>query len=150
MSEEIVTIDWNGQDLIEALHAFQDDVSNSVVRTAVRDAANEAVVQLQAAAPHRTGKLSSAISVRTRISGGVARADVVVNVRGKASDPNNAFYWRFVEFGHRKRPNKEGASRGYVPGLAFIRNTWLRLQSTISNLFFTALDRAVNKTYTKI
>lgn len=141
---------WNGRDLAEALANFRDDVSNKTVKRALRDVAKLALGMLQAAAPHRTGRLESNLGVRARRGGqGTVGVDVVVSTRGGRDDANNAFYWRFLEFGHKTRPNKAGVSRREIPPINFIRNLWLRLQSTIANSFFTALDRAVDKTYTR-
>ncbi|MAO57789.1 MAG: hypothetical protein CL549_15755 [Alcanivorax sp.] len=54
----------------------------------------------------RTGKLqrnivsdTAKVTSRTR-----ATAGVKVREEGKASDPNNAFYWKFIEFGTARHP----------------------------------------------
>lgn len=146
---DVVQIDFNRDDLFAALQSFRADVSNKVTRQALRNSANDALKQLQAAAPHRTGRLSNALAVRTTYAGarGIMKADVTIRTIGTAKNPSNAFYWRFLEYGHRTRPDREGQSRGKVPPLYFIRNTWLRIQLGIGGNFFAALGAGVDKTY---
>ncbi|MCE9664521.1 HK97 gp10 family phage protein [Halomonas sp. M5N1S17] len=57
-------------------------------------------------APRRSGKLSRNIqAVTVKVSeGNRSAAGVRVRSRGKADDPSNAFYWRFIELGTSKMP----------------------------------------------
>ncbi|UQI38812.1 HK97-gp10 family putative phage morphogenesis protein [Vreelandella venusta] len=57
-------------------------------------------------APKRSGKLSkNIVAVTARVTeNSRATAGVRVRERGKASDPSNAFYWKFVELGTSKLP----------------------------------------------
>lgn len=53
-------------------------------------------------APKKTGKLRRNIAsaaLRQKDAPGLATAGVRVRTKGKADSPNNAFYWRFDEFG---------------------------------------------------
>lgn len=69
--------------------------------------------EAQRLAPHRTGRLAiNIVLARAGARDGVVGdAGVVVTVRrtGKASDPRNAFYAKFVEFGHLTRPSAADA-----------------------------------------
>lgn len=64
-------------------------------------------------APHATGRLAMNIVVAPMRKEELLAIDegVVVAVRqkGKKGDAHNAFYWRFIEFGHRVRPRRGAA-----------------------------------------
>lgn len=57
-------------------------------------------------APKRSGKLSkNIVAVTAKVTEqSRATAGVRVRERGKASDPSNAFYWKFIELGTSKLP----------------------------------------------
>lgn len=57
-------------------------------------------------APEDTGKLKRNIVKRREKTRPELSASVVVGVRakGKKTDPQNAYYWRYFEFGTSKRP----------------------------------------------
>ncbi|NDL70509.1 HK97-gp10 family putative phage morphogenesis protein [Vreelandella alkaliphila] len=57
-------------------------------------------------APKRTGKLAkNIVAVTARVSDqNRSSAGVRVRSQGKAADPKNAFYWKFVELGTSKMP----------------------------------------------
>lgn len=150
MADEI-DITCNGADLNAALKEFREDVAYRVVRSALRKVAASASSVLKDAAPRLTGRLIENIAVRTKFASrrGIIKADVVVNTVGKAGAPNNAFYWRFVEHGHKTRPSKAGHPQREVPANPFAANVWARLQQTISATFFSDLGAAINKKYTK-
>ncbi|MCH2551250.1 MAG: HK97 gp10 family phage protein [Alcanivorax sp.] len=65
----------------------------------IRDEARERVKK-------RTGKLQRNIVSDTAKVTSRSRATAGVKIReeGKASDPNNAFYWKFQEFGTARHP----------------------------------------------
>lgn len=149
---DVVDITCNGADLNAALKEFREDVAYRVVRSALRKVAANASGVLKDAAPRLTGRLVQNIALRTRFARGrgILKADVVVNTSGKRGDPGNAFYWKFVERGHKTRPSKPGKQQHEVPANPFVANTWARLQQSISTTFFSDLAAAINKKYTKV
>ena len=106
------SLDFSGlADIARDLEALSRAENNKVLRDATRAGAEvmrDAVVER---APERTGKLKKNVVVLTQreiISGVPIRGR---NLRTgnsdnsmKASDPRNAFYWRFVELGTINMP----------------------------------------------
>jgi HK97 gp10 family phage protein len=89
-------------------------------------------------APIRTGKLrANIILAKGRATGFEHDAEVVLTVRlrGKRGDDMNAFYWKFIEFGHAVRvPRglKGAGSLKRVPARPFIRPAFeARKQETL-------------------
>ncbi|ARK91065.1 HK97-gp10 family putative phage morphogenesis protein [Burkholderia pseudomallei] len=81
-------------------------LAKSQSRAALRKAtlAGAAIIRDEARkrAPKKTGKLRRNIvsaALRQKDASGLATAGVRVRTKGKADSPNNAFYWRFDEFG---------------------------------------------------
>lgn len=157
-------ITWNGEDLERALKEFEDKVTKRLLRKALRQAANDGTSLLKAAAPAKTGRLKANIAARTTSHHGQLSAEVVIFKKGKRSDPRNAFYWRFVAFGHRtrglskhqslyafaqKRPRSQAKSPTLVRANPFIGNVWMRLQQTVSQSFYRVLEDAVKGELTK-
>lgn len=87
------------RDLIAAFRDLKPYLTKNVLRKALRAGANILLEAIQARTPRRTGKLFSNISVRVRATRKTLRARVTVNKRGKEGDPQNAFYYRFLEKG---------------------------------------------------
>lgn len=138
----------NGPALIKQLRAFREDVAVKTVRSSVRRIGANLLRRVQAATPVATGKLKSNVRVTAKYvrRRGVVVAKVVVNTRGKASDEKNAFYWRFVEFGHKTRPSKKNsAAQRDIPGKNFITSTYLAAMGTITQMFYSDLERAVKR-----
>jgi len=142
--------EFDERDLAAALREFTELVARSVVRSALRQIAKTIRDAIADAAPKRTGKLDDNIAVSTSYAAarGVIKARVIVRTIGKAIDPRNAFYWRFVEFGHKTRPGKRG-SQHEVPAHSFVRPAGDAAQSYAADEFFGALDRAIDKTFTR-
>lgn len=111
------TLDFSGlDDIARDLELLSRAESNKVLRDATRAGAEvirDAVVEC---APERTGKLKKNVVVLTKRS--KRRGEIIsgIHIRGrnmrtgnsdnsmKASDPRNAFYWRFVELGTVNMP----------------------------------------------
>jgi HK97 gp10 family phage protein len=166
MAQDGVTVSLPGaRDLIAELKEFKEDVARRMVRKVLRDIGEFMLTRLRANAPIRTGKLRLNLDVVTRWKSrsGVMQAKVIVRTQGKAGDPRNAFYWRFVEYGWRlrRRFSREeslrqnawkitGRDRGggggdTVAGQKFIERTMRETQRPIENMFFHALEAAINK-----
>ena len=91
------------RDLIAELKALNENVARRTVRKVIREAGEYILRRLKANAPVFTGKLRFNLDVVTKWKSrsGIMVAKVRVSTQGKAENPRNAFYWRFVEFGHR-------------------------------------------------
>lgn len=139
-----VQITSNINSVLKEIASFREDVAVRTVRASLRRMAKEGQRSLSAATPEHTGKLKSnervvAKYAKTR---GVITARVVVNTRGKADNPKNAFYWKFVEFGHKTRP---GPHQREIPGRKFVQATWAVMQSKLYAMFFADLQKAVDR-----
>lgn len=139
MADE-VTITWNGAQLLDKLKSFQEDIAIKTVRTSLRRIAVYLQRLTASNAPRRTGKLAANIAVKTAFifSRGIVKAKVGVNTRGKAGDAQNAFYWRFVERGHRTR-----GGRRQVAAQPFAADAFISAQSVIADMFFSDLQRSI-------
>lgn len=158
-------VSWNGEDLERALKDFDDKVTKRLLRKALRQSATEGTNLLKASAPAKTGRLRASIAARTTSHHGQLSAQVVIFKKGKRSDPRNAFYWRYVAFGHRtrgrgkhpslyafarRRPARAPApAQRQVPPNPFIANVWMRFQQTVSQSFYRILEDAVKGQLTK-
>jgi hypothetical protein len=151
MSKDI-QIAFNHQDLHAGLKLFQEDAVR-IVRASVRRIGESKQKDLEAYLPERTGRMKRALHVRTRFVSArtLVKSTVSVDTVGKADNPRNAFYWRFVEFGHLTRPSRKegGAPQRFIAGSGVLQRQWAALQQTASIQFFTDLARALNKRYTK-
>ena len=99
-----ITVDVPGiRDLIAELKALNENVARKTVRKVIREAGEYILRRLKANAPNFTGKLRFNLDVTTKWKNrsGIMQAKVRIATQGKADNQRNAFYWRFVEFGHR-------------------------------------------------
>ena len=144
-------ITWNQQDLSGALQDFRDDVAVKIVRASLRRLAKEEQQTLAAAAPvdsghsKTTGRLQDNITFGTRLAlgRGIVKSFVLVRTVGDRNNPRNAFYWRFVEYGHATR------NGGKVAANDFIRRTFAATQDSLAAKFFSDLAGGIAKTYTR-
>lgn len=103
-SSDRITVQLVGHDdVIAAFKELQDELPRTWIRNSLRAGATLLYNALLQYVPYRTGKLARNISVKTQQAGDWLRARVTVNKIGKASDPANAFYWRFLEKGWHDR-----------------------------------------------
>lgn len=144
---------FNEKDLVGALKEFGDDVSIKLVRGSLRRIAKEEMQALQDAAPvgdpakdKHAGRLHDNITYGTAfaIGRGIVKAFVRVRTMGNKDNEKNAFYWRWVEFGHKSR------SGSFVPGIGFIAAAIDKAQEYIARQFFGDLSAGIEKTYTRI
>lgn len=159
--EDGITVSMPGaRDLIAELKELKEDIRYRTVRAAIRDAGAFVLTKLRANTPVDTGKLRDNLRVLTRWKSrrGIMQAKVLVNTQGKAKDPKNAFYWRFVEFGHRvgtrktgylRKFDRPGSSRpegvGHVEAEKFILKTLQETQQAVTQRFFTHLENALRR-----
>jgi HK97 gp10 family phage protein len=129
------------RELIEEFEGLREFVRGNPFSQACRAAARLMMDEIVARAPVATGKLVSNLRVAVRRAQGRVSARVLVNTAGKAGDSLNAFYWRFVEFGHRTRGGK-----GYVQPQPFVTPAFESTKNESAQLvidtFGAAIDRA--------
>lgn len=102
MTQQNITLSGD-RDLVAALKEFRDYLPKQALRSAVRKAAQQMAQYVALAAPKLTGRLARNIVVKTKATEKTIRGRVTVNTRGKKDDPENAFYWRFLEEGFHTR-----------------------------------------------
>lgn len=108
MAEDGIHLQLQGtKDCIAAFKELHEFIRGNPFRKAVRAAAQLMLDAIYQRAPVATGKLVSNLRVALRKTAATIRGRVIINTSGKAGDRNNAFYWRFIEFGHRTRGDKE-------------------------------------------
>ncbi len=136
-----VNITMNGAQIVQELCAFKEDIAVRTVKNSTRRIGAALLKQLKANTPTLTGNILRNLGVRAKYvkSRGIVAAKVIVNTRGKKGDPKNAFYWRFVEFGHKSR------SGGNVAGVEFVQNTFGAMQSQIQSMFYADLEKAIQR-----
>lgn len=146
------------RDLIAELRALKENVAIRVTKRGTRLVAEYLERLVKANVPKGgTGKLRFNMFVRAQYKKkrGVVRTIFGVHTQGKADDPRNAFYWRFVEWGHRTRPRKVKAlglraarragGQRLVPGQEFITRAWLSGQTRAQAIFFREIEKALNQ-----
>ena len=137
-----ITLDGD-RDIIEELKQLRDYLPNNFVRKAVRAAADMMRVEILQRVPIRTGNLFNNIDVRIRRTAQTIRARVTINTAGKAGANGNAFYWRFIEFGHHDRAGQMVAAEPFVTPAFDARNRDAA-QEVIDSVE-RALDKAQSK-----
>lgn len=108
-------LDFSGlTDIAKDLETLSRAENNKVLRDATRAGADVLREEVIARAPVQTGKLKKNVVVMTQKARRRGEISSGVHIRGvnpvtgnsdstmKASDPRNAFYWRFVEMGTSK------------------------------------------------
>lgn len=152
------------RDLIRDLRRFKEAVAIRAAKSAAKKVAEFVERRLRAEAPVFTGKLRFNLFVRAQYvkRRGVVRSTVAVRTVGKADNPRNAFYWRFIEWGHKTRPknkdvkafrnrrrNKGGDPLALAPGQKFVKGdhfilrTYSAIQTQAQAIFFRELDATV-------
>lgn len=91
-------------------------------------------------APKRSGKLSkNIVAVTAKVTEqSRATAGVRVRERGKAEDPSNAFYWKFIELGTSK-----------LPAAPFIRPAFDATEQQAGDAAIAKVLEALDKVLTK-
>ena len=146
------------RDLIAELRALKENIAVRVTKRATRLVAEYLERLVRANAPKGgTGKLAFNLFVRAQYARrrGVVKSIFGIRTQGKADNPRNAFYWRFVEWGHKTRPKnvkklglraarKAGGQR-FVAARHFILPAWLAGQTRAQAIFFREIEKALNQ-----
>lgn len=136
-------------DIARDLELLSKAESRQVLRRSVRAGADIIQEEVIDSAPEQTGKLKRNIVV---LFGKGAPGDAVagIHIRGtnpktgnsdtsqKASSPNNAFYWRYLENGTSK-----------MPAHPFIRPAYDKKQEEAARAAFDELNRAIDEVLSK-
>jgi HK97 gp10 family phage protein len=144
MADDGITVQLKGdKDCVAAFKELREFVRGNPFRQAVRAAAELMLQEIYQRIPVRTGKLVSNLRIVTKRTAATIRARIVINMAGKAEDKNNAFYWRFLEFGHRTR---EDGGIGFVAPRPFITPAFESAREpsaqTVLDTFEAGLNRA--------
>ena len=112
-----ISLDFSGlEEISRDLELLSRTENNKVLRDATRAGAEVLKDEVIERAPERTGKLKKNVVVVTQKSRRRGEISSGIHIRGrnmrtgnsdntmKASDPRNAFYWRFVEMGTVNMP----------------------------------------------
>ncbi|MFI8417695.1 HK97-gp10 family putative phage morphogenesis protein [Serratia sp. NPDC078593] len=126
-------------DLSKDLELLSKAESNNVLRQATRASAAVFRDEARRRAPKKTGKLArNIVVVSPRSRNGDAVAGVHVRSKGKASNRNNAFYWRFVELGTSK-----------MAAIPFVRPAFDSKQEDATRAAFDKANQAIDKVLSK-
>lgn len=127
------------RDVITALRDLREYLPKTPMRTAVRKAAQDLMGYIALLAPKATGKLVRNIRVRTRYTKSTVRGRVTVNTKGDAKNPDNAFYWRFLEEGFT---HWKSGKRIHMP---FIVNAFNAMQRRSAQMVIDELEKAIKR-----
>ena len=105
-----------------------------VVRSGLKAGAKSMLDMIRSRVPIDTGNLRDNIIVRNRTRRGVSRSEIFINEQGKAGDPKNAFYWRFVEFGTHGRT-----------GTPFLRESWESRRQLAVRVAISKMEEGVRR-----
>jgi len=140
---DIVQIKLSGDKNIRAAFAdLRDYLPKQALRTAVQKAAQFLDGLIVLVAPKLTGRLARNIEVHTHKGPSTIRARVTVNTVGKAGDPHNAFYWRFLEEGFH---TKKGDFRKFP----FIANVFDSKNREAAQMVVDSVDSAITRAEAK-
>ena len=115
-------------------------IQKNILRGAVRKIASDIRDDARNTVPIETGILKrNIISKNRRGRRGTIRASVIVRDEGNRGDSRNAFYWRFVEFGHVDRAGNQ------VPGTAFITRVFERITDRIDQIMVNYMRPRIEK-----
>lgn len=124
------------EDLKQLTRAENDRVRRQGARAGAGVVRDEA----RRRAPKRSGKLAkNIVAVTAKVSeNSRAAAGVRVRERGKASDPSNAFYWKFIELGTSQ-----------LPPAPFIRPAFDAVEQQAGDAAIEKITHALDKVLTK-
>jgi HK97 gp10 family phage protein len=139
-----ITIQLKGdRDCIAAFEELRQFIRGNLFSQSLRAAAILMMEEIIARAPVLTGNLVSNLRVVIRRTAGYVRGRVVINTAGGGDDAHNAFYWRFVEFGHRM-PHHGG--NGFVQPHPFVTPAFdaknVESAQQVIDTFSAGLDKA--------
>lgn len=146
-----INLDFSGLDEIARdLETLSRAENNKVLRDATRAGAEVLREEVIQRAPERSGKLKKNVVVLTQKSRRRGEISSGVHIRGrnmrtgnsdnsmKASDPKNAFYWRFVELGTVN-----------MPAHPFVRPAFDTRQEQAAQAAMERMNRAIDEVLSK-
>lgn len=143
MSDDGITIKLHGdRDLVDGFRELRAYVPKALAKS-VREAAKIFLARILERVRIRTGRLLKNISIKIRRTKGTVRARVVVNTKGKEGDPQNAFYWRFLEKGFRTRD-------GRVIKYPFVEQPFEANKQQAAQQVVTEMDKALKRTERRV
>lgn len=143
MSDSPIKVTLSGdRDIVAAFRDLRDYLPNNALRTAVRSAAQLLLGFIALVAPKLTGTLVRNLAVRTRKTANTLRARVTVNTQGKRGDPQNAFYWRFLEEGFHTR-------RGDFKKYPFVAGVFDSKSQAAAQQVIDACEKAIDRAEAK-
>ncbi len=145
------SLDFSGlADIAKDLEALSRAENNKVLRDATRTGAEVLKEEVKKRAPERTGKLKKNVVVVTQKGRRRGEISSGVHIRGrnmrtnnsdnsmKASDPRNAFYWRFVELGTSN-----------MPAHPFVRPAFDTRQEEATRVAMARMNQAIDEVLAK-
>ncbi|ELY3999432.1 HK97 gp10 family phage protein [Cronobacter sakazakii] len=146
-----INLDFSGLDEIARdLETLSRAENNKVLRDATRAGAEVLREEVIQRAPERSGKLKKNVVILTQKSRRRGEISSGVHIRGrnmrtgnsdnsmKASDPRNAFYWRFVELGTVN-----------MPAHPFVRPAFDTRQEQAAQVAMERMNRAIDEVLSK-
>ncbi len=146
-----VNLDFSGlEDIARDLETLSRAENNKVLRDATRAGADVLKTEVINRAPVRTGKMKKNVVVVTQKSRRRGEISSGVHIRGvnprtgnsdktmKASNPRNAFYWRFVELGTVN-----------MPAHPFVRPAFDTRQEEAAEAAIARMNSAIDKVLSK-
>lgn len=144
------------------LKYFPQELQGPVLQAALAKAALPIVQMARSLAPKRTGRLKAAIfSTRDKKRSTKERESRVVTVKhGKKYGKQDAYYWKFIEFGHytvkpggrkkfrrhrRSSPETLKGSYHFIPATPFMQPAILAQSGAAMRAFIMALKPAMAK-----
>lgn len=134
------------------------EVQGKPLQQALTRAARPITSEAKALAPVKTGRLRQAIYSTRAKSSTPTRQERVITVRsGKKHGSKDAFYWKWVEFGHRignkatgtlagkGRRKTASAGLGAVPAQPFMRPAFESQKQKAAEIFRDALGKLIEK-----
>lgn len=145
------SLDFSGlADIAKDLEALSRAENNKVLRDATRAGAEVLKEEVKNRAPERSGKLKKNVVVVTQKGRRRGEISSGVHIRGrnmrtnnsdssmKASDPRNAFYWRFVELGTSN-----------MPAHPFVRPAFDTRQEEATRVAMARMNQAIDEVLAK-
>ena len=146
-----MNLDFSGlEDIARDLETLSRAENNKVLRDATRAGAEVLKEEVIDRAPERTGKLKKNVIVVTRKGRNKGEITSGVHIRGvnlrtgnsdntmKATDPRNAFYWRFVELGTAN-----------MPAHPFVRPAYDTREEEVAKVVFDRMNSAIDEVLSK-
>ncbi|EOL9019483.1 HK97-gp10 family putative phage morphogenesis protein [Cronobacter dublinensis] len=146
-----INLDFSGLDEIARdLETLSRAENNKVLRDATRAGAEVLREEVIQRAPERTGKMKKNVVILTQKARRRGEISSGVHIRGvnprtgnsdntmKASNPRNAFYWRFVELGTVN-----------MPAHPFVRPAFDTRQEQAAQVAMERMNRAIDEVLSK-